>query len=68
MKFAKVLGLSLVSALLTLPMLGCGGEGSTPDAGKSTAPAVTKENAADLTKSVNAGAGDLGKGAPGINK
>ncbi len=73
MALSKAFRLSMVLAVLALPLVGfgCGGEGTTVDAGKSTAPPVTKENSEQLTKDINAGAGALGKGGggtPGVGK
>ena len=66
MSLKKSLRALMIVPVLAAVLAGCDSSGSTPDAGKSTAPPVTKENAADVAKSVNDGAGGLMKGSPGV--
>jgi type IV pilus biogenesis protein CpaD/CtpE len=63
---AKALRHALVLAFLAAPLAGCDSGGTTPDTAKPTAPPVTKENAKEATNQVNAGAGVLKTGVPGM--
>jgi hypothetical protein len=67
MTLAASLRSTLVLAILSAPLVGCGGSGGREE-GPPTAPVVSAENQDQLAKDVNAGAGSLGKGAPGVNK
>ena len=57
---------ALFLAFLAAPLVGCGGEGTTPDT-TPTAPPVTEDKLKDLTKEIDAGRGGIKK-APGIGK
>ena len=59
---------TLVLAILSAPLAGCGGGSSGRGEGPPTAPVVSAENQAQLAKEVNAGAGALSKGSPGVSK
>ena len=58
---------TLVLAILSAPLAGCGGSSGQAE-GPPTAPVVSADNQAQLAKEVNAGAGALSKGAPGVSK
>jgi len=59
----RVAALSVVAFILA----GCGGSSGQQE-GPPVAPAINAQNQDQLAKDVNAGAGSLGKGAPGVNK
>ena len=54
----------LVLAVLAAPLTGCG-DATTVDT-KPTAPPITEENAKDMAKEINAGAGAGGMKSPGV--
>lgn len=47
---------------------GCGGSGSGQIEGPPTAPVISSANQDQLAKDVNAGAGAIAKGSPGVKK
>ena len=69
MRTTKTALFLLVLPIASAILVGCGDSGGGGRSeGPPTAPVVSTENQAQLAKDINAGAGPLGKGAPGVGK